>query len=316
MTLPTDAFSQNRRLGRGVNIIGYDSALWRSREQGRMQEKHIRLIKEAGFDHVRINLHPFKHMGEAPDYPINPAWLETLDWAVEQALGQGLVVILDMHEFNAMAKDPEGLKPKYLAVWEQLAERYKDAPPTVLFELLNEPNGALTVALWNDYLLDPYNLIRRTNPDRTLVIGPAFWNGIDHIEDLVLPEADRNIIVTVHYYHPMPFTHQGAPWSQHQDEVRTWDGTPEEQEAIVRDLHGVQVWAERNNRPILLGEFGVYDKADMASRVRWTHFVTRHVETLGWSWSYWQFDSDFIVYNIDEDHWVEPILHALIPQSV
>ncbi len=26
----TDAFSQNQLLGRGVNIIGYDSALWRS----------------------------------------------------------------------------------------------------------------------------------------------------------------------------------------------------------------------------------------------------------------------------------------------
>ena len=27
---------------------------------------------------------------------------------------------------------------------------------------------------------------------------------------------------------------------------------------------------------------------------------------------YWQFDSDFIVYNIDQDCWVEPILNALI----
>jgi endoglucanase len=309
-----DAFSQNRRLGRGVNIIGYDP-LWSSREEARMQNKHFRLIKEAGFNHVRINLHPFKHMGAAPAYPINPAWLETLDWAVEQALNQELIVILDMHEFNAMAKDPVGLKPKYLAVWEQLAERYKDSPDTVLFELLNEPNGALTVTLWNEYLLEPYNIVRSSNPDRTLIIGPAFWNGIDHIEDLELPEADRNIIVTVHYYHPMEFTHQGAPWSSHQDEVHTWNGSPEEQAAIVRHLDGVRAWAERENRPILLGEFGVYDKADMASRVRWTDFVARHVESLGWSWSYWQFDSDFIVYDIDADAWVEPILHALIPQQ-
>jgi hypothetical protein len=59
MTTSVDAFTQNRRLGRGVNIIGYDP-LWDSREQARMQDKHFRLISEAGFDHVRINMHPFK----------------------------------------------------------------------------------------------------------------------------------------------------------------------------------------------------------------------------------------------------------------
>jgi endoglucanase len=311
----TDAFTQNRLLGRGVNIIGYDP-IWRARDQGRMQGKHFRLIKEAGFNHVRINLHPFKHMGAAPSHPISPAWLETLDWAVKQALSQELVVILDMHEFNAMANDPEGLRPKYLALWEQLAARYQDAPQTVLFELLNEPNGALTPAVWNQFLLEPYGIVRRTNPERTLIIGPAFWNGIDHIEDLELPEADRNIIVTVHYYHPMAFTHQGASWSKHRDRVGvTWQGTPDEQEAIVGHLEGVRVWAERQNRPILLGEFGAYGKADMASRVRYTGFVARHAERLQWSWSYWQFDSDFVVYDIDADTWVEPILHALIPQQ-
>jgi endoglucanase len=313
MSTTTDAFSQNRRLGRGVNVIGYDP-LWRSRAEARMQDKHSRLIKEAGFDHVRINLHPFKFMGDAPNYTINPAWLETLDWAVAQTLDNDLVAILDMHEFNAMGRDFASLKAKCLAVWEQLAARYRDYPDTVLFELLNEPNGALTVALWNEFLKEPYNIVRRTNPDRTLVIGPAFWNGIDHIEELKLPEADRNIIVTVHYYHPMPFTHKGARWSEYRDRSNvTWLGTPEEQQAIVRDLGKVQVWAEQQRRPILLGEFGAYDKADMASRARYTSFVARHAEYLGWSWSYWQFDSDFIVYDIDQDRWVTPILNALIP---
>jgi endoglucanase len=309
-----NAFSQNRRLGRGINIIGYDDALWQSSDKARMQDKHFRLIKQARFNHVRINLHPFDFMGDAPDYAIGPAWLETLDWAVAQALDNDLVVILDMHEFNAMGQDPEGLKPKYLAVWEQWAARYQDYPATVLFELLNEPNGALTPALWNEFLTEPYDIIRRTNPDRTLIIGPAFWNGIDHIEDLELPEADRNIIVTVHYYHPMPFTHQGASWSEYRDQVNVeWLGTPEEQQTIVRDLAKVRVWAEQQNRPILLGEFGAYDKGDMASRARYTSFVAREAERLGWSWSYWQFDSDFVVYDIEQDCWVTPILNALIP---
>ncbi|MFN2111212.1 MAG: cellulase family glycosylhydrolase, partial [Anaerolineae bacterium] len=104
MNTITNALSQNKRLGRGVNVIGYDP-LWRSRAEARMQDKHFRLIKEAGFDHVRINLHPFKFMGNAPGYAISPAWLETLDWAVAQALDNDLVAILDMHEFNAMGRD-------------------------------------------------------------------------------------------------------------------------------------------------------------------------------------------------------------------
>lgn len=313
MRYNTDAFSQNERLGRGVNVIGYDP-LWRSCAEARMQDRHFRLIKEAGFDHVRINLHPFKFMGDAPDYAINPAWLETLDWAVAQALGNDLVAILDMHEFTAMARDFAGLKAKYLAVWEQLAPRYQDAPDTVFFELLNEPNGELTVALWNAFLVEPYDIVRRTNPDRTLIIGPAFWNGIDYIEDLKLPEADRNIIVTVHYYHPMPFTHQGASWSEFRDRSNvTWLGTPEEQQAIARDLGTVQAWAEKEQRPIYLGEFGAYEKADMASRARYTAAIARRAEHLGWSWGYWQFDSDFVVYDIDQDAWVTPILNALIP---
>ena len=313
MNTITDAFAQNQRLGRGVNIIGYDASLW-SGGKARMQNKHFRLIKDAGFNHVRINLHPFKFMDDAPDYAIGPAWLETLDWAVAQALDNDLVVILDMHQFTAMAQDPLGLKPKFLATWEQLAPRYQDYPATVFFELLNEPNGALTVALWNEFLVEPYDIIRRTNPDRTLIIGPAFWNGIDHLSELELPEMDRNIIVTVHYYHPMPFTHQGAPWTEHRDRVGVeWLGTSEERQAIIRDLDKVQVWAEQQKRPIFLGEFGAYDKADMASRVRYTSFVTRQAERLGWSWAYWQFDSDFIVYDIDQDCWVTPILTALIP---
>lgn len=307
------AFLQNQRLGRGVNIIGYDP-IWQLRSEGRLKDKHLRLIHEAGFDHVRINLHPFKHMGHAPDYRIDPAWLDTLDWVVNQSLKHDLAVILDMHQFNAMGKDPAGLKPRYLAAWAQLALRFADAPDTVSFELLNEPNGELTSERWNELLTEPYAIIRESNPDRTLIIGPAFWNGIDHVAELEIPESDRNIIVTVHYYHPMEFTHQGAPWSKHADRTGvTWDGTDDQRASVVSDLHKAQTWSERYDRPILLGEFGAYDKGDMESRARYTSFVARHAETLGWSWSYWQFDSDFVVYDIDRDTWVEPIRSALIP---
>jgi endoglucanase len=310
-----DAFTQNQRLSRGVNIIGYDP-IWKSRPEGRMEARHFRLIREAGFNHVRINMHPFKFADTAPSYAIHPAWLETLDWTVEQSQKNGLLTILDLHEFNAMAEDPYGLKPKFLTAWRQLSVRYQNASEDVLFEILNEPNKMITPEIWNDYLKEPLEIIRANNPTRTLIIGPAFWNGIDFLHQLELPENDRNIIVTVHYYHPMPFTHQGAPWSKENRDVTglPWLGTEEEMQRLRRDLNSVQAWAKEHNRPIYLGEFGAYDKADMQSRARYTHAVAREAESLGWSWGYWQFDSDFIVYDINNDCWVEPIRDALIPK--
>jgi endoglucanase len=203
-----------------------------------------------------------------------------------------------------------------MAAWRQLADRYQHTSDNVLFELMNEPNKALTPAVWNEYYLEPYRLLRETNPRRTIIIGPAWWNGIDHLHELVLPDEDRNLIVTVHYYHPMAFTHQGAPWTEFVDRRDvTWQGTPAEQQAVIKDLGIAQAWSELNQRPLYLGEFGAYDKADMESRVRYTDFVTRTAEKFGWSWAYWQFDSDFVVYDIERDAWVEPILNALIPSN-
>ena len=314
MNKAIEAFEQNRRLGRGVNIIGYDP-IWTSRADGRFQADHFRKIREAGFNHVRVNLHPFKVMGDAPEYRIPEEWFATLDWVVDECLKNELLVILDMHEFNAMAADPMGLKPMFLAVWKQLSAHCKGLPETVLFELLNEPNGLITVDLWNEYLVEPLAIIRANHPNRTVIIGPAFWNGIDYLHKLVLPEDDRNLIVTVHYYHPMPFTHQGAPWSLENKDVSgiQYLASPEEIQSMRKDFDNVQAWASANNRPIYLGEFGAYEKADLASRVRYTETVAREAEKQGWGWGYWQFDSDFIVYDIDRDAWVEPILRALIP---
>jgi endoglucanase len=41
--------------------------------------------------------------------------------------------------------------------------------------------------------------------------------------------------------------------------------------------------------------------------------VAREAEKRGWSWAYWQFDGDFIVYDVAHGHWIQPIRDALIP---
>ena len=311
----TDAFELNRKLGRGVNVLGYDP-VWKSREKARMKDHHFALIKEAGFNSVRVNLHPLRDGGMTPEGRLAGYWLSVLDWAVERSLEEGLAVVLDFHEFTAMGRAPLELKDKFLAFWRQIGVRYSGYPETVLFELLNEPHGQLTPELWNRFLREALEVVRRSNPDRVVVIGPANWNSIHYLEKLDLPPEDRQIIATVHYYEPFQFTHQGAKWAGLEGKVGVeWRGTEEEKRKIVEDFGKAQAWAETHRRPIFLGEFGVYDKAPMDSRTRYLNFVARLAESLGWSWAYWQFDSDFILYDINSEQWVEPVLKALIPSG-
>jgi len=310
----TDAYEQNRRLGRGVNILGYDP-IWRSRDQARFQAKHFRLLKEAGFSSVRINLQPFRGMRPANGYALSESWFEVLDWAVQQAQAQDLRVILDLHEYNTMGADPVTNKVKFLAFWRQLSAHCQAAPASVLFEILNEPSRKLTPELWNQDLAEALAIIRQQNPTRTVVVGPGFWNSIDHLAELELPAADRNLIVTVHYYTPMDFTHQGAAWADRKDKLGVdWLGTEQELRVLNGNFDKAASWAKQHDRPIYVGEFGAYDKAPMASRVRYLASVSRAAEQRGWSWAYWQFDSDFILYDVPHDAWIEPLLHALIPQ--
>ena len=309
-TIP--AKDRGLQLDKGVNILGYDKAFWQDYEKGRFKESYFKMIKEAGFSTVRVNLNPFSQMDN--QNKINPHWLETLDWVVNKSLEANLMIILDLHEFTTMADNPESKKDMFLSFWKQTAARYKDKSGNVLFELLNEPNQKLTAEMWNTFLSDAVKIIRESNPDRTLIIGPANWNGIESLNTLKLPEKDRNIIVTVHFYHPMRFTHQGAKWASEYKNLSgiTWTGTPDEKNEVESKLKVAADWSVKNNRSIFLGEFGAYDKGDMDSRARYTAFVARTAEELGFSWAYWQFDSDFIVYNIDKESWVEPILKALM----
>jgi endoglucanase len=195
--------------------------------------------------------------------------------------------------------------PRLVALWEQIAARYKDRPPEVYFELLNEPRGNLTESIWNTIIPRLLAAVRKTNPTRPVIVGPGHWNAVEALEKLKLPVDDRNLIVTVHFYEPFEFTHQGAPWVKHSNNWngRRWSGSGAERAAVRSSLLEAAAWAKERGRPVFLGEFGAYDAADMGSRLRWTGFVAREAEQLGFSWAYWDFGSRFGAYDLKTGTW-------------
>ena len=305
-----DAFAAAARLHRGVNVLGYDP-VWKDAAQARFQPRHFAIIKKGGFDFIRLVLQAFGHMDA--DNRLDPQWLATLDRVVRQARAAGLSVIIDEHDFNICSDDPAACLPKLTAFWQQIGARYKHAPDRVLLELLNEPHGKLDAAQWNALLAKIIPVVRATNPRRTLVIGPTDWNSLSKLGALTLPAGDRNILVTFHYYEPFRFTHQGAPWTANRD-LHGISLTAADESRIGADLDTVAAWSKANARPVLLGEFGAFDKSGtpIADRARYTKTVRRGAEARGFPWAYWQFDGDFIVYDIARDQWVEAIRQALV----
>jgi endoglucanase len=308
------AWQTAAHMKRGVNIIGYDP-LWRDPAQARFQTRHFKIIRDGGFDFVRVVLSSFRHMDA--NNQLDSKWLATLDWVVREAGAAGLTVILDEHDFDACSKDPDACEPKLIAFWQQIGERYRNAPNTVLFELMNEPHGPLDAARWNAMLAKVIPVVRATNPNRTLVIGPTQWNNSEQLPTLELPKADRNILVTFHSYEPFHFTHQGAPWAEGMKDVHGVPFTPADEAAIHAQYDKVAAWSKAEDRPVLMGEFGAYDKSGtpMEDRARYTATVRKEAEAHGFPWAYWQFDSDFVLWDMSKDQWVEPIRKALVPDA-
>jgi endoglucanase len=307
-----------RRLGRGINLGNALEAPAEGEWGVTLRSEYFDIIKHAGFTSVRIPVRWSAHAPAEPPYAIAPEFFARVDWAVREALSRGLSVVIDDHHYAELFQDPQRELPRLIALWDQIAAHYRDYSDDVFFELLNEPQGELTDELWQqDVMLKLLETVRRTNPDRVMIVGPGHFNSFDHLANLRLPDEDRRLIVTFHYYRPMSFTHQTAYWVKGSDlwKGTTWAGTADQRQALRKDFDEAAEWATANRRVLYLGEFGAYSAADIESRVRWTAAVVQEAQQRGFSWAYWEFNSDFGAYDPKAHAWREDLLNALIPRT-
>jgi endoglucanase len=288
-------FDKARQIGRGVNLGNALEAPSEGEWGVVLDEEYFRLIREGRFNSVRIPIRWSAHAQAEAPFTIDPEFLARVDWAVEQALKNGLVAIVNMHHYEEMIADPAAHTEALSIMWSQIAEHFQDSPDTVYFGATQRAEYHLDWQTWNKVLKEAIAIIRQTNPDRPIVIGPVNWNSVTQLTYMELPKDDHNLIGTFHYYEPFHFTHQGAEWASGSEAWMgtTWEGTQAEQQAILDAIQVAASWSQKTKRPVYLGEFGAYYKADMDSRQRWTDFVARQAEVNDISWAYWEFCSGF-----------------------
>jgi len=293
----TPAFEMNRRLGMGMNLGNTFEAPSLGEWNTDIYYSYFVEIKAKGFSSVRIPAKWSAHADKDAPYTIQTYFMDTIKWAVDAALANGLTVVLNMHHYDEMMKEPAEHKVRFLALWEQIADEFQDYSDSLYFEIFNEPNDKFTPALWNEYLVEGLAVIREKNPDRMVIIGTADWGGIGALSKLELPN-DPNIILTIHYYEPFKFTHQGAGWVEPSLPIGVkWNGTTAEKNAIRNDMNIIKAYSALHNVPVYIGEFGAIDNADDESRARWMGFLREVFDEYSFSAAYWEYSSGFGIYN-------------------
>ena len=180
-------------------------------------------IRAAGFSSVRIPVSWSEHTDA--DGTIDPAWMERVREVVDQALAEGLYVILDTHHELFIIPDKEHAQASeegLRSLWRQIAPRFADCDEHLLFEGMNEPRMRDTDEEWTDgtsELRDVVNQLNAAfietvreaggnNATRFLLI-PAYATSCKSraLEELEMPE-DHRVLASVHAYLPHSSVHR------------------------------------------------------------------------------------------------------------
>jgi endoglucanase len=278
-----------------------------------LRDSYFSHVKSLGFQSVRIPVRWSAHIAPNAPYTIDSTFFKRVQWAVDQALMNHLPAIINVHHFDSLMSNPEKFTPVFLGIWEQVASRFSGYGPELYFEICNEPNNAMTQSLWNNTAKQALTIIRKSNPNRSVIIGSVEWNSAAGLQSLDVPQ-DSFLIATFHIYEPFSFTHQGASWvtASNMWLGTRWRASRSDTAIINTCFDQVSAWAAQNKVPIYLGEFGAIDTADSISRTLYTAYIAKQAAHRGWSYAYWKYSNNFGIYDDSTNKVRQYLVDALL----
>ncbi len=336
--------AQDAPFSRGVNLTNwFQAGSAQAIDFQRYDRDDFEQIRNLGADVVRLPINLHFMAGPAPDYVLDPLFLDYLDQVVDWTEALGLHLVLDNHTFDPAANTDPAVRDVLLEVWPQMAAHFRDRSDRIYYEVLNEPHG-IDDATWNDIQQDVVAAIRAVDTEHTIIVGPANWNSYHNLDAMPVYDDD-NLIYTFHFYDPFLFTHQGATWTQPSMAglagvpfpYRAEDMPPLPPEfggTWLADAHGryaqegtlaelrrlLQIAVDfRDTRqvPLFLGELGVYiPNSDPDDRVTWYAEVRDILDEHGIAWTAWDYHGGFGLFESgsggDYEHDLNvPLLEAL-----
>ncbi|MEK3868964.1 MULTISPECIES: cellulase family glycosylhydrolase [unclassified Paenibacillus] len=296
-----EAMQPGWNLGNTLDSTGSDETSWGN---PRITRELIQQIAAQGYKSIRIPVTWDSHIGKAPDYTIEPAYLDRVEEVVNWALEAKLYVMINVHHdswmwISHMEKNHDEVLARYEAVWTQVAERFKNHSSKLMFEGINEPrftDGGTTdrakqYEMLKELLVSFHRIVRDSgglNATRPLVLptresSPA-QDDLDELYKTIQTLNDPNLIATVHYYGFWPFSVNVAGYYKFEKDA---------QQDIVTTFDNVHNTLVAKGIPVILGEYGLlgFDKGtdviEQGEKLKFFEALTHDVQQKGITHMLW-----------------------------
>ncbi|NGZ75207.1 cellulase family glycosylhydrolase [Saccharibacillus alkalitolerans] len=319
-----DRMQPGWNLGNTLDSVGADETAWGN---PRVTRELIKQISRQGFNSIRIPVTWDNHIGPAPDYKIDPAYLDRVAEVVGWARTENLYVLINVHHdswvwISKMESNHDETLARYNAVWKQIAERFKNESDKLSFESVNEPrftDGGTTDEAVAQEMLDELNLsfheiVRSSggkNATRPLVLSTleaspsqermdALYQTFEQLKD------DKNLIATVHYYGYWPFSVNVAG-------TTTFDETTRND--IVTTFDNVYDTFTARGIPVIVGEYGLLgfdqglDVVEQGEKLKFFEFLTYYLKEKRLTGMWWDNGQHF---SRTQYKWSDPELYEII----
>lgn len=259
-----------------------------------IREDDFKNIARLGLNCIRL---PFNcRLVEAAPYKYSEEGLKVLDRALNWAAQNEIYVILDLHAAPGaqnhdwhsdslgqaeLWQNAEYQKRTY-ALWEFLADRYKEKEYVAGYDLLNEAVLGDN-ALLNRFYKEVIKAIRRSDKNHILFIEGNRW-----AQDLGVLDKfnDDNYVLSIHNYEPLEFSFNFITGINYPFKTPkgSWNKT-----LMYEHLLKSKKIADEHDVPVFVGEFGVNARDGFYGEDIWLKDTLSCYKKLGFHWTYWTY---------------------------
>ena len=275
----SDAMTLSRKMKIGWNLGNSLEATGSETAWGnpKTTQAIINVVKDAGFDVVRIPCAWSQYLQDDVNYVIKDEWLARVKEVVDYCVSVNMYAIINIHwdggwlENNPVYEKQEAINKKQKALWNQIATYFRNYDEHLLFAGTNEVHADygtpsaenLEVQMsFNQTFVDAVRETGGKNAYRNLIVQSYNTNIDLAFKHLKMPvdKVQNRLMAEVHYYDPWDFCGDdgssykylwGAPYKD-MNGVSNWG-----QEDYLDDtFHKMKSQFYDKGIPVILGEYG------------------------------------------------------------